>query len=546
MSMFGDYVHLTWRGYREHGTHRASSKANNYSGAKRFTAHATMIDKLYLSRLEVPNLQQLEDEYNTRVQNQYSLLKSLADNNRGYFESLIAVLIPEINSKWNTPAMIAELASHIQVNESTQMLEYIPDTNSIIYQYNKGSSQLPKLNWSTNSASGRYMGPISKYALNLADKLKELYPDSSEQDQKILKDLSKEINTFDKTFKPAPSDKLVEGAPKRQAQSFKDQAEQFKQQIDNIRLKYSSIEEINRQLTAAFAEMFGNMAAYHADTYAKNQLAEAMKQALKVGARQTQKGRTPDIAPLSFKEAAIEFDEKGATSSIFKKIETGTFTAEGQEKVQYEFKNLGDPKQQKADIEITLSGQKYGISMKNTDLSKVYFKDANGKIRESTINIQDSSLLLYLLGIEQKTPMLGTQYLNVLAEHSSRHDDDTEYYATRQAANKALTMYIIYSALTGQGQLRQGGNANILAIQDKNNKLPSGINRVRFFDMAKIVRDMTATTDNDVYKTIAKINLKNDYVDGEYSEAIPKRLTRLLMDARNETIAVALKTSLLI
>jgi hypothetical protein len=78
---------------------------------------------------------------------------------------------------------------------------------------------------------------------------------------------------------------------------------------------------------------------------------------------------------------------------------------------------MGDPRAQKADIEVNfalfdteLPNENIGISMKNTKLT-------SGEIKG-----QNSSLMLYLLGASEicsNSSNMGTQYLNILSKHGN-------------------------------------------------------------------------------------------------------------------------------
>jgi hypothetical protein len=67
----------------------------------------------------------------------------------------------------------------------------------------------------------------------------------------------------------------------------------------------------------------------------------------------------------------------------------------------------------------------------------------------------------------------------------------------RADANKSLRLYIAYSALTGEGQLRKTGFANVFAVQDKQKAKGTPFNRVKFYDIPTLVNTLSNGESDD-------------------------------------------------
>jgi hypothetical protein len=83
--------------------------------------------------------------------------------------------------------------------------------------------------------------------------------------------------------------------------------------------------------------------------------------------------------------------------------------------------------------------------------------------------------LAYLLKAQEIIDKTGTHFLNAYATG-----------ALTDEADKALTIFLAYTALTGD-ILKKEGNAGLLYVYDTSNKLPDGSNRVHFFSIGSII-----------------------------------------------------------
>lgn len=462
-------------------------------------------------------------------------------------QQMIASILGDINSNWSNPAIAQRIAADIKFDQVTQSFKYEPQKNKSIIQY-QTSGGFPQTPWKDKYKGGdsgyHYGSTVVNYGEKVLAILKEeKYKEISKQEQKFIEAYNRGIENLDKKRK-TNNQNLKDN-------SYQEVIHKVKLKIDEIKAQFASIAEIERQINAAFAEILGNIIEQKANSIVFPSLQQALQNALSVGRTQTIQTKNPKIIKLSFKDASIEFNEKGEKASIFKQTkETGqTVFKDGQNKVfwEYEMKELGQSRDQKSDVEITLGGEKQGLSVKNINLDQNFYKDKEGKMQPYRIGVQDSSLMLYLLGIEQQQAKMGTHYLNILAKHEENDDNEEGYNEARQQANKALSLYILYSALTGRGQLRQiktsTGFANIFAVHDKGNAKLNGtpVHRVRFYDIGAIIKDVMQNDIDAINPQISTIKLANAKEPADKDPMAPsRRITKLLIDARKKTVAINL------
>lgn len=542
MSTFGEYVHLHWENYEKDGPSRTiKGRTRNYMIDHMLSTHNSMIESR-INALKINNIKTLENEYNDQLKESYQALKDLQNNSTksknglNKMQQVIQALLGQINKRWSDPAIAYNIAKDIYYDDVTNSFKYRPSNEAAVaYKGKTEAIGFPSDPWAQERGYH-----LAKSVINYANKvivvLDQKYKDISKDDRDVLKNQIKNVKNL------SENNQLVK------SESYQKGLANAKQVIDSIIIKYSSISEIERQINAAFAEMLGNTLGSISQGMSEIAIKNALSNSLKIGRTQTVQTQQPGLITLNFNTAKIDYDTKGAKSSVFNRIEKKNInykTGEEQIWYQYEMKAVGEPRDQKADIEITLGGKMQGISMKNIDLTKQFRKDIEGNLIPNRINAQESSLMLYLVGIEQMLPKMGTNYLNILAEHNEQEDDLSGYYAIRQKANRVLAQHILYSALTGQAQTRGAasgrlGFANIFAVQDKAKITNTNINRVRFYDMSILINDILDNDMDAISPWIQFIKLKNDKDPADDNMAPSRRITKLLIDAREQQIAVNL------
>lgn len=559
MSALGDYIHLSWQGikkqdgirggYINFGTYRPTSNHTNFN-EQIFLNHQNLIMAQIALLSKTPEeLKAIENEYNTKIKKEQSFFKELLSNAKkgnAQAKDFVIFVLSLIEKQWD-PDFIYE---HLVFDNQTG-LPYVkfPDSYNSI-------RELPKY-------SGQYLiaKPLANYFKRLAGAIYSVYGNSQLQkvrdDIKQLQDMAnfiiKEIVPYQSNAKELEKLVIKNNLPivldskKTIQENLEKILKYYHTKAKTIRSSYRSAESFNIEIMANFAEIFGNAIQNSLSTIFQTYLTttfEDIKRQLLQGQESSNvNGIKINFNTLSYKILKEEFKKN---SSIIKveKDEQGNI-------IKGELRDINSGKSQKADIILNLDTM-YGaaISMKTTNLSKEaetwIKKDRSGKIIKegfSTVDIQNSSLLLYLSGAEAMDSHLGTHYLNILAEHKDAKEDSL-YSQLRKEANSALALHILWSAFTGQGQARNQGFANIFAVYDKYKQLAPGIPRVRFYDMASLINAKY----KEMVEEIENISLQNNKIgeDNANTENYSfMRITKVIAQAKKMNILVDISTQVL-
>lgn len=350
------------------------------------------------------------------------------------------------------------------------------------------------------------------------------------------------------------------------------QAKPYYIKIDRIRDRFKSVQSIQEDLEWALAEILGGMVANGVNKITKESF-KKIENDLMTGKNYTipMRNNSSSSQPHKGNLANVEFylknidmdllkmdydtreSRKGATAAkVITNPKDGSI-------LRYEFRTITGA-QQKSDIILTMQEDKIGLSMKNTLLAEIGKENSDRSKRQdlnttNTIHLQSSttSLLTYLQGIQLWKNKLGTHYLNIL---SNFNDADSIYSQMRNEANNALTLAIVYSALTGQHQGRcppsNSVYASVLAVYDKTSKEKLGeAPRIRLFDMSDIIGELA----KDSYKralispSIDSINLSNteegNALKAPSRENAYRRVDKLLIEAGRKNLAVSISKQFL-
>ena len=577
MSIFGEYVHLHWKNYLDHGVNRTDPKYKQPVDNKIFDAHANQINaRLNSLAISPDKLKRLSDKYNTNLQKEYEFFKNLSTSggkSLNDMQKVIAGILGTVNSRWSDPQLAEELARYISFNEATQEWIYNPPKGESATRYAVRTS-FPPTPWKGEAGAvvkgekGVFkdyhkVDTVLNYASKVYDQLLIMKEANIEVSADDLQQLNIKNRANDKTI-VSVLQKLKESSTSMfDKENYQLVIHNQKLAIDSIVTKYASITEINRQINAALAEILGNITIEQLKEAQKkggeiviNEIVQMMKQGIAIGRTQTQSSGMPNIVKLNFHEASIEYANKNSENkkSIFSRNSLTVKNPDtGKDEIQYsyEFRPLGGAVDQKTDIEFKIDGNQYNISMKNIDLSKIKIKDS-----ETTIGAQNSSLMLYLLGIEQQQARLGTHYLNILAHNPNKISGSraSDFHKLRADANKSLRLYIAYSALTGEGQLRKTGFANVFAVHDKQKAKGTPFNRVKFYDIPTLVNTLSNGENDDnvaikftpAIQSLTLKNIKEPYVVVKKHNMAPsRRITKVLVDARTKNIDTSIKIRIL-
>lgn len=460
-------------------------------------------------------------------------------------------ILRQINQSW-TDLEIVELIEHLEFNQQTQTLQYIGKQGRSIASKKITISPVPTL--TGQGETYRYINTIYSRCNELINKIKSSDLDDISKNNFI--DEIKEIanNALDlanneeikmNALANLGLDSQIRISGRVSAQT----ADSLLAQLSFIGSKASSILQLNQQLSAGFTEFMGNAIANGAAEVADTELHRLFKNIARIGTQQTSALAGADLRVFAEMDQSILEEEfiKGQAKNHTQII---TRSQEGDE-IIYNFSAIHDKVNQKTDISITIQDTPLNISMKNTDLSNNFINEAN-RIQSPGIELQNSSLYLYLMGLQQSSiENLGTHYLNIFSNTPPSENDEGNkegiIQRMRKEAVHSLSLAILYSSLTGQGQTRSGGEANILVIQDKAKKLKNGMPRIRFFDMCDIITSI----DDNLNNFITSPNINDLIFTNKWEGKAPsradanKRITKTLIEARQMRITAKLSNQFL-
>lgn len=542
MSALGNYVHLTWSGYKAAGTysthHSKNKKEKSNFSPYIFDIHYDSL-RSQVAKEKITDLNKLETIYNQKNEQAADVFKRLNKENKTH-HSILTYLLKKINAQW-TDDFINEIINGLEWVDDIQNFRYTPTSRAkaTIAKYtSKESASVPSLRWEGN---WHLVSPVITYANNLHEYLKTRGAPDANKVARIQQELLK-LKDCDTQIRSVAA-KLGKGGvfdPNSIEGRWQTQLARQKLELDTIREKYLSVEEINRQIQQSMAEVLGSIVVDNTPRVSQAAFKQAIADAFSSGGRTlsevTAKGGI--ITPNVKVAAEFEKEKENTTKSLF--AQTGK-TKDG--RLEYAWRDLGTSRAQKSDVELVVDEQRFGVSVKNTALTAKNYKNKDGIVVQNQINLQSSSLLLYLAGMEEHWSNLGNHYLNILTTHQ---DVDSIYSTMRKEAIKSLKLYILWSALTGKGQLRSNkGAAQILAIYDKTSKPDAETNfrRVKFYDMSELI--MKIADSNFTQGVSFSPSLDSLTIANEPEETAGIRLTKILIDARKKNISAALYTSFL-
>lgn len=552
LSALGQYVHFYWSSYEKQGTrrwsaHEESPYAGNFN-PRIFSDHKKLVLQ-QARRLKQNNLKEMESEYNMRNNQAYDILKAAFDGTKTLQgkTNLLQPLLELLNQEYNDPTLAAEIIKDLHFENNT--IVYRPTKDSVT-----NSSQTFSLHLQEAEQYRRVntlflrANELKKYLLTLeAEGVldAESVANFISEIKKVEIDIQKYVTnkeSLEEIYKKIDNKVTIRGK-----QIAKEEANILLGRLQLISQKVASIKKINEQLQARFAEIIGEVS--------KRGIAKVTNQAIRkvfmdikqsglTGTKQTSGKQGMDLRIfmdldqelLSDEYEAIKLNNADKSKTHLTQIIT---KGENGDSAIYSFKSVDDTVNQKSDIDITLATKEAHISLKNTDLSKVGYNS----FTTPTIGLQNSDMMLYLLDMQNQMDNLGTHYLNIFSTHP---DYDSTYSFMRQIANESFTLALLYSSLTGAGQMRKGGQANILAIYDKAKKLKNGQPRIKFFDMFEIIQRVSQNYANNVdiiHPRIYDLQLQNEWAGekNEYdTQAANTRVTKVLLQARKKNLAVRL------
>lgn len=554
MSTIGQYIHWSWGNYAANGTFKNTvfwrgNKAGN-TGPTNFSQtlfiqHRQNIRARAKAQFAFTgNLKQLETEYNKTNQDMskylQSLLQTLKQNNGAVSEkAVLKSLLQLINKSW-TDIQIEDILKNLYVDKNglfkykgaglsvtgvTGKKVFIPKGKTIYIQRTLARCKDLRLQFNKLIAEGLLDANTIDFQTIITNIETALV--LMAEKQKINKTIIKSgISNLD--------DRKV-NAHGALPVSNKTVEQYIINPLNELYAVFSSRESINKILTYRLGEILGELAAAKANEIGLNALQKELNSWLKSGTSGSQMTTKITNSPDFF----WGFNKKALDGVAKQEIKIKTDI--GEDIVDYKFREVGSDVQQKTDV--VFQGQH--ISLKTTSLHNIEYQKSFLDI--PGISLQDSSLFLYLMGIQSQDANYGTHYLNILSKHP---DAGVVYETMRKQANRSLELYILYSALTGEGQLRQGKMANVFAVYETQSKTTKEEPRVKFFSTWDIINKIDQAQGEGLILTpkISSLSFDNTWIGHPGAASIDNanlRISRILVEARNTQIAASISKSFL-
>lgn len=298
--------------------------------------------------------------------------------------------------------------------------------------------------------------------------------------------------------------------------------------INDFLDQFISLDKIKQEIEWRFSEMITGVVAKHITDLLNNNLNEKTLENILNGFSSSGSNMAPGIK-RSF--ASVHMPEFKPNSRHLKSKSNTTING-----IQVSIKEngqVGGSKSQKSDIDFIFQGSEYHLSLKNINFDLGISKQI------PSIKLQNSSLMLFLEGMEFG-PKLVSYYLNTFSADGKKN---SAYYEAINMARKTLYLQMLYSALSGQDQLRFGGFANILAIYDKNSiNTPERIRLFYIDDILNVLNPFTSNT--KLPQNINKLTIPNKRIPGKNSPiAAQQRIGQTLEEAHKKNIYLNLTSS---
>lgn len=521
MGALGQYVHYHWSNYRKYGTYpKAKETVSNFDPLI-FSQHRTKIGKQIWSmqKLESQSLEQFEKNYNTQLDKVNKLLKGLIDhkshfNNRQFLEELLQA----INSKWSTSEVLDYIIKGLDFDQDRQMVIFktsMPTEKLVIED-----QETQKILGSFKRSKGIHIDVLIRLIQQVSARAQQV---NTARAQEILKDCKTDLDALmslkgvaiqldQETEKRIADFASIKSAKRDYKGGYLQLIEDDKQILGQTLKKFSDYTFelsnklfIQNRIGAVLAEIIGTVVAEHINAVSNSEIKQALRKFINdgrktAGSKSTEvwKNAAGDKIGLgSIKVLDFELDDSTIQTMAKDKRFSGAFakSVSGDNGVTYSIKNFDDSVAQKADFNITLNGEYIGVSMKNTDMSKIrHFEAGMEDLQLSGIALQSGTDLgTYLAAIELQESQLGNHYLQILSRQRG-FKTSTQYTAEiqrmRKQANEALSLFLLWSAATGMGMGRGSSDqmAQILAIHDKALASPNDtFRRVRFYSIRDLL-----------------------------------------------------------
>ena len=557
MPALGEYVHLNGANYKLFGTHRKNSSSSNFDFSIIAKAHQRLYHQIQATK-RATDLKAMEDAYNRNAKAQFQAMQKLDRVGRtDLIKKLIEGADGVPNSLLKDQQMIDLLVDNLEFNEEQLNIKF---NNNLL----KGAQKvLTPFSGSQYSRLATLKDRVQKLK-TLAGKIKNYTFPKDVQDiltavenaadghEKANKEILTALHNLDFGSQESFFDKdkawenffdkdkgwLRESLPANVAQIIYKKLENVEQ--------FLTIKNYETGLQAAFAELLGPVIGHFGIQEAEQAI---LQQFLQTFQGAGQKSATSQMGGyISLNAASVKAYLQELNSKAKKSVQ-GMLIKDPNNKFFVDFKmQVGNRSDQKIDATLTFHGEQLNASVKNVDLAEQTFYDRQGNLQTSTISLQKgTSLLSYLIGLNNFQQDLGNHLLNIMAWHGDDKEQGSWLTTMRRQGITLLELQIMWSALTGQYQGRIMPTAQLLYIQDKSS---DGSPIIKIYDMVDILTNAYTNGGIDITPDLQSISgmLLNKAVPDPHHPpkyGIASRLTRLMIDIRQRRFSAVLRKSVL-
>ena len=543
-SALGDYVHLTAKGYQEHGTLRPWNERSNYN-IDVFTKFQNNIyeraKRLAFSN-DINALKKAQDQYNQNRKEKYEILKNLFESSQATDKAFAQQFAKALALTANLPNIDEKiLAEMLQFDDAignataknvTLTKGMLTESSQFSSMTEFGGSQYGRLSTFQNRLellkrqidmaekdSRTQMNTKDIEALNVARKellnlegLMKKILQLQEKNEINLNfgnniEMDKELQDYDSNLQTH----LRRNSTSKQIELSVPLSKFLSQSLMNIQKKIRTT-DILTKIMAAFTEIMG---ALSSDT-AENLTEKSILQIIDDSVKGTSSGK---VRIKAFAEAKKVQQRFNLTKDIFN-LNVSNNLAAG-----------------KVDAVLTINEEKIAASMKNYNLgAEQYFNPRTQQLTTKHISlVSGTPLTSLLLTAETYQKNLGTHFLNILTEK------EDQLIESRRVGMHALEIFTIYMALTGGSgnlSLKSNQGANLIIVEDKASKI------AKFFSINSILAMAATDMQNFSIKAnkgnLTDLVIPNSRIDihDNITQNINTRLANVLKEAHAAKISV--------
>ena len=546
-SLLGNYIHLSAQGYLNAGTYRDESRWNNSRLKKErkvendfdediFNKYINALQKKYQSSLFSLNEQKLktwENGYNLQRKQNYEALVRMNKEGQlpqNFFELIVSN---------------ANLGKDIDEQALIDNLTFDEKTESIDFKIKSLASQAIKITTSKASNYTQFRLVDDRFK-KTEERIKEI------QDVKVKEGIEKECQELKKIYEAYKDKQITLGELEEKLGLEKSGSTKHKNSLPPGVANYI-IDKLNSittvaiganilvKLQASFAEIMGSILSQQQilETLSMDAIVETLSSAAGLNKTATYFNQAGAVIKLDYDSMKTAFDkQKKGGSNTFKQI---IEVKDPGGNYHFDF-NVNFLTQQKADFTLRYGGKTIGVSMKNTDMSKDFYIDKKtNQIEQSVIKLQEgTSLYAFLLGIQKDKIIknIHNHFLNVFSQEPNKLGD------IRKQASNAMILSLLYSSLSGKGLGKIEGFADILAIEDKNEKIGI-LPKVRFYNITSILNNIASNIEQNKINLQYSPNFDIFTLKNDWQVTVKKRITNLLLQARGTQLSMAINKSYL-